>query len=55
MDAEACYRALVARDPRFDGVFFVGVRRIFKGSERQRRMYAHALDGDGGPTPTGKP
>lgn len=26
MDAEACYRALVARDPRFDGVFFVGVR-----------------------------
>ncbi len=26
MDAEACYRALVARDPRFDGLFFVGVR-----------------------------
>ncbi|MFO0723609.1 MAG: AlkA N-terminal domain-containing protein [Myxococcota bacterium] len=25
LDAEACYRALVARDPRFDGHFFVGV------------------------------
>lgn len=26
LDAEACYRALVARDVRFDGAFFVGVR-----------------------------
>ena len=26
-------------------VFFVVVRRIFKGSERQRRMYAHELNG----------
>jgi AraC family transcriptional regulator of adaptative response / DNA-3-methyladenine glycosylase II len=26
LDAEACYRAMTARDPRFDGVFFVGVR-----------------------------
>jgi multidrug efflux pump len=25
-------------------VFFVVVRRFFKGSERQRRMYAHELD-----------
>jgi multidrug efflux pump len=28
----------------FVPVFFVVVRRIFKGSERQRRIYAHALD-----------
>jgi AraC family transcriptional regulator of adaptative response / DNA-3-methyladenine glycosylase II len=26
LDPRACYRALVARDARFDGVFFVGVR-----------------------------
>jgi AraC family transcriptional regulator of adaptative response / DNA-3-methyladenine glycosylase II len=26
LDADACYRALAARDPRFDGVFFVGVQ-----------------------------
>ncbi len=26
LDREACYRALLARDARFDGVFFVGVR-----------------------------
>ncbi|WP_136918574.1 DNA-3-methyladenine glycosylase 2 [Polyangium aurulentum] len=26
LDADACYRALTARDPRFDGMFFVGVR-----------------------------
>ncbi|MCA9300494.1 MAG: DNA-3-methyladenine glycosylase 2 family protein, partial [Phycisphaerales bacterium] len=26
MDEEAMYRALVARDPRFDGLFFVGIR-----------------------------
>src|SRR5579872_5247925 len=25
LDAEICYRALVARDVRFDGLFFVGV------------------------------
>jgi len=25
LNADHCYRALVARDPRFDGVFFVGV------------------------------
>src|SRR4051812_22878698 len=25
MDPDLCYRALVARDPRFDGLFFVGV------------------------------
>jgi AraC family transcriptional regulator of adaptative response / DNA-3-methyladenine glycosylase II len=25
LDADACYRALTARDPRFDGLFFVGV------------------------------
>jgi multidrug efflux pump len=28
----------------FVPVFFVVVRRVFKGSERQRRMYAHELD-----------
>ena len=28
----------------FVPVFFVVVRRIFKGSERQRRMYAHQVD-----------
>lgn len=26
IDAESCYRALIARDARFDGVFFVGVK-----------------------------
>jgi multidrug efflux pump len=30
----------------FVPVFFVVVRRLFKGSERQRRMYAHELDKD---------
>ncbi len=30
----------------FVPVFFVVVRRLFKGSERQRRMYAHELDND---------
>jgi multidrug efflux pump len=29
----------------FVPVFFVVVRRIFKGSERQRRIYTHELDG----------
>ncbi len=33
----------------FVPIFFVVVRGIFKGSERQRRMYLHELDG---PTPT---
>jgi multidrug efflux pump len=32
----------------FVPVFFVVVRRLFKGSERQRRMYAHELDKDNG-------
>src|SRR5204863_9757389 len=41
----------------FVPVFFVVVRRIFKGSERQRKMYAHQLDANGNgeaaaPTPT---
>ncbi|CAG1015148.1 Multidrug export protein AcrF [Burkholderiaceae bacterium] len=31
----------------FVPVFFVVVRRFFKGSERQRRMYAHELDAEG--------
>jgi multidrug efflux pump len=30
----------------FVPLFFVVVRRFFKGSERQRRMYAHQLDAD---------
>ncbi|MGE0435128.1 MAG: Ada metal-binding domain-containing protein, partial [Planctomycetota bacterium] len=25
LDADVCYRALVAHDTRFDGLFFVGV------------------------------
>ncbi|NKI94574.1 efflux RND transporter permease subunit [Rhizobacter sp. SG703] len=33
----------------FVPVFFVVVRRIFKGSERQRRMYAHELNGNPAP------
>jgi multidrug efflux pump len=32
----------------FVPVFFVVVRRIFKGSDRQRRMYAHTLDAPNG-------
>ncbi|HEX7441720.1 MAG TPA: efflux RND transporter permease subunit, partial [Caldimonas sp.] len=34
----------------FVPVFFVVMRRVFKGSDRQRRMYAHELDG-GPPKP----
>jgi multidrug efflux pump len=34
----------------FVPVFFVVVRGFFKGSERQRRMYAHELDKDGNGT-----
>jgi multidrug efflux pump len=34
----------------FVPAFFVFIRRIFKGSERQRQMYAHEL---GGAAPTG--
>ena len=29
----------------FVPVFFLVVRRFFKGSERQRKMYTHELDG----------
>ena len=32
----------------FVPAFFVVVRRFFKGSERQRRMYAHELEAEGG-------
>ncbi len=35
----------------FVPVFFVVVRSIFKGSERQRRMYTHHLDDDEPPAP----
>ena len=35
----------------FVPVFFVVVRRFFKGSERQRRMYAHELQAEGGEPP----
>jgi len=31
----------------FVPVFFVVVRRWFQGSERQRKLYAHQLEGDG--------
>ena len=30
----------------FVPVFFVVVRRLFKGNERQRKLYAHELDDD---------
>jgi multidrug efflux pump len=34
----------------FVPIFFVVVRRIFKGSERQRKKYAHEIDnGNGNP------
>ncbi|RQP22385.1 efflux RND transporter permease subunit [Piscinibacter terrae] len=41
----------------FVPVFFVVVRRVFKGSERQRKMYAHELDnnGNGAGGPAAKP
>jgi multidrug efflux pump len=32
----------------FVPAFFVAVRKLFKGSERQRRMYTHELDKNGG-------
>jgi multidrug efflux pump len=38
----------------FVPVFFVVVRRVFRGSERQRRMYAHEL-GAQAPQPPGTP
>jgi multidrug efflux pump len=38
----------------FVPVFFVVVRRVFRGSERQRRMYAHELGADA-PQPPGTP
>jgi hypothetical protein len=34
----------VALSVLFVPVFFVVVRRFFKGSERQRKLYAHELD-----------
>jgi multidrug efflux pump len=37
----------------FVPVFFVLVRRVFKGSERQRRMYAHEDDDRATPAATG--
>jgi multidrug efflux pump len=37
----------------FVPVFFVVVRKLFKGSERQRKMYAHQLDAENGGAPTG--
>ncbi len=40
----------------FVPVFFVAVRKIFKGSERQRKLHAHELNGppaSAGPTPEG--
>jgi multidrug efflux pump len=33
----------------FVPVFFVVVRRVFKGSDRQRKMYAHEMDGPAKP------
>ncbi|MGE0498397.1 MAG: efflux RND transporter permease subunit [Ramlibacter sp.] len=38
----------------FVPIFFVVVRRIFKGSERQRRMYAHELNGGDTAAPKGE-
>ncbi|HEX4933408.1 MAG TPA: Ada metal-binding domain-containing protein [Gemmatimonadaceae bacterium] len=52
LDRSSCYRALTARDPRFDGVFFVGVTstRIYcrpvcrarTPRERNCRFFSHA-------------
>ena len=39
----------------FVPAFFVVVRRFFKGSERQRRMYAHELEAEGAEPPRGGP
>jgi multidrug efflux pump len=39
----------------FVPVFFVVIRRIFKGSERQRKRYAHESDDVAGPTATTAP
>ncbi len=39
----------------FVPVFFVVVRRFFKGSERQRKMYAHETDPDAPPKPGNNP
>ena len=39
----------------FVPVFFVAVRRVFKGSERQRRMYAHEVDAAAAPVPVSAP
>ena len=39
----------------FVPVFFIVVRRLFKGSERQRKMYAHELDANGKPAPPDTP
>jgi len=44
----------VALSVLFVPVFFVVVRRFFKGSERQRKMYAHELD-EGAGQATGTP
>jgi multidrug efflux pump len=43
----------VALSVLFVPVFFVVVRRWFKGSERQRKLAAHELDGDAPATPGG--
>jgi multidrug efflux pump len=32
----------------FVPVFFVVVRKLFHGSERQRKLYAHEMDKEGG-------
>jgi len=37
----------------FVPVFFVVVRRVFKGSDRQRKMYAHQLDAKPAAAPGG--
>jgi len=45
IDDEVCYRALIARDTRFDGLFFVGVKSTgiyCRRFARQRRRDAIA-------------
>ena len=40
LNPEACSRAVSSRDPRFDGVFFVGITVIYRSLEREARQAA---------------
>jgi Metal binding domain of Ada len=66
IDDDVCYRALVARDTRFDGVFFVGVKTTgiycrpvctakTPGRDRRRFFASAALAEQAGFRPPSKP